>query len=155
MPECQRTTTPDSPYLWSLPNTLDFLRGARELSWSCSTQDALRYPVGDSSSPAPVLTGHAGAVYPLQRPPGRSSWDTAPPDAAAAPGTSWRDSVVAFSNVNRPLHRKPPVAEGMGHRGWRLLECACRARAEMLLWGVSSAHRDEEGGLGFRSTTTQ
>lgn len=54
------------------------------------------------------------------------------------------DSAVAFPNVNRPLRMKPPLLQEWGS-GWRLLECACGAKAEMLLWGVSSAHRDEEG----------
>jgi len=56
-------------------------------------------------------------------------------------GTGRLGSVVAFSNVNRPRHRKPPpLLKEWGSGGWRRLEDVCRAKAEGLLCGLSSAH---------------
>lgn len=128
-----------------------------ELGWSCSTQDVLRYPVGDQLC-QPHARGHAGAVCPLQGPPGAPAGTQPRRMQCWGLGTAWLLSAGLFSNVNRPLHRKPPLLQkerGSGPRGSLTVSpLACRAKAEMLLCGVFSAHRDEEGGLGFSPTIT-
>lgn len=96
--------------------------------WEPLRSQAGRRPCGCClSAPTP-----AGAV---QLGDGPDGW------SGGGRGTGWQGFVVAFSNVNRSLHRKPlPLMKEWDLGGQRLPEHVCRAKAEVLLYSLFSAH---------------